>query len=458
MSNFLQGVKGRWRYIYVMAALTAGGIILCQLYWVYFNYNTARTNFIQTATLSLRQSIDSSLVGQDTLPASLSGDKPSLSFLMTQLVNPATQATDSAGQPTKPTYTVKLVKVDINEDQLPGVKSLVARLFSQRANKPFNLDTLSHFFRQELLRNGISEAFTLAIEPHTSAIPPGAIAAVVSYNQAPAIIRAELTNKTAFLFRMNIAPALVSTLLILLSAGSLFYMSRIIRRQMQLDVMKNDFVNNVIHELRTPLTILRSSNEALAGFGAANDAASLMRYLGINTLVIDDLDKNIERILDFSRVEQGRRLPLWESVDLVPVLQQAQLRFAQVNRASITSTTDSIPFEVLTDRFMIGVILSNLVDNAIKYSPGDAVVTIHASRVGQHWQLQVSDQGIGIPRSSLPYIFDKFYRVPTGDLHDIKGYGIGLAYVKQLVTNLQGSIVVASEPGKGTVFTLTFTA
>ncbi|WP_276485612.1 sensor histidine kinase [Paraflavitalea pollutisoli] len=455
MSNFLPGMKGRLRFIFLMAALTAIGIILCQLYWVYYNYRTARANFIQTATLSLRQSIDSSLVGQDTLPASLSGDKPALTFLMKQMVASTPGAGDSAQ---KPSFTIKLVTVDINEDQLPGVRSLVARLFSQRANKPFNLDTLHRFFRQELLRNGIAEAFTLSIDPQQQQVLPGEIAAVISYQQKPAVVRAQLTNKMAFLFRMNVAPALVSTLLILLSAGSLFYMSRIIKRQVQLDVMKNDFVNNVIHELRTPLTILRSSNEALAGFGAAHDEASLMRYLGINTLVIDDLDKNIERILDFSRIEQGRRLPVWESIDLLPVLQQTQLRYAPVNGATITITASEAPFEVLTDRFMFGVIVSNLVDNAIKYSPEAAVVAIDVRRVGAGWQLQVRDQGMGIPRASLPYIFDKFYRVPTGDLHDSKGYGIGLAYVKRLVTDLKGTIAVTSEVGKGTVFTLTFTA
>ncbi len=153
---------------------------------------------------------------------------------------------------------------------------------------------------------------------------------------------------------------------------------------------------------------------------------------------------------------RGKRLPVLETIDLVPVLHQAQLRFSQVNNASIAITTDEDPLEVVTDRFMLGIILSNLLDNAIKYSPEDAKIKVYARGGEQSWQLQVSDEGMGIPRLALPYIFDKFYRVPTGDLHEIKGYGIGLAYVKQLVTDLKGKIEVASEPGKGTVFTLTF--
>jgi two-component system phosphate regulon sensor histidine kinase PhoR len=456
MSKIFTGMKKRLRYIFFIAALTAGGIIICQLYWVYFNYQTARTNFIQTATVSLWQSVDSCLLAQNALPSSLNEEKPSLTFMMTRSANLDSSGRDSSHRPPGPTFSVELFTVGLDEDQVPGVKTLVARLFSQRAKKPLNLDTLSRFFQQELLRNGIKDAFDLTIEKNKKKILPGQIAAMVNFNKEPAIVKAELKNRSAFFFRMNFVPALVSTLLILLSAGSLFYMGRIIKRQMQLDTMKTDFTNNIIHELRTPLTILRSSNEAMASFGAAYDEGSLMRYLGINTLVIDDLDKNIERILDFSRSEQGKRLPVLETIDLLPVLHQVQLRFSQVNNASITIITDEEPFEVVTDPFMLGIILSNLVDNAIKYSPQEAKIGVYAGRDGQSWQLQVSDQGMGIPGSSLPYIFDKFYRVPTGDVHEIKGYGIGLAYVKQLVTDLKGKIEVASEPGQGTVFTITF--
>jgi signal transduction histidine kinase len=406
--------------------------------------------------MSLRQSIDSCLLGQNSLPSSLVNKNPSLTFMMTQTAKVASTSRDSSHRGADSSFSVQLFTVGVDEDQLPGVKALVARLFSLQANKPLNLDTLTRFFQQELLRNGIRETFNLTIEQNKRDILPGQIAAVVHFNKEPAIVKAELKNQHAFFFRMNFMPALVSTLLILLSAGSLLYMGRIIKRQMQLDTMKTDFTNNIIHELRTPLSILRSSNEALASFGAAQDEASLMRYLGINTLVIDDLDKNIDRVLDFSRSEQGKRLPVLETIDLVPVLRQAQLRFSQVNNATITIITDEEPLVVVTDVFMFGIILSNLLDNAIKYSAEEANIGIYAERGEQSWQLQVRDQGMGIPGSSLPYIFDKFYRVPTGDVHEIKGYGIGLAYVKRLVTDLKGKIEVASVPGKGTVFTLTF--
>ncbi|AEW00149.1 hypothetical protein A4D02_28540 [Niastella koreensis] len=383
-------------------------------------------------------------------------NKPSLTFMISETLNKAPVLVDSPHHRSVPSYSMRLFKVDIDKDQLPGVKAILARLLSLQHNRPLNLDTLTRIFQQQLKRNNINEYFKLTIERNKKDIMPGEIAALINFSKDRVIVKAVLKNPGAFLFKKNFLPAIVSTLLILLSAGSLFYMGRIIRRQMQLDRMKSDFTNNIIHELRTPLTILRSSNEALYSFGAAHDEQSLMRYLGINTLVIDDLDKNIERILDFSRSESGKRLPVLETLDLIPLLQQAQLRFSHVNSATITITANQDPFIVLTDPFMFDVILSNLLDNSIKYSPEEPQIGIHATKDDQRWEVQVSDKGMGIPASSLLYIFDKFYRVPTGDVHEIKGYGIGLAYVKQLVTSLNGKIDVSSEPGKGTIFTLTF--
>lgn len=450
-------MKRQLRYIFLIAAFTASAIIVCQLYWVYYNYQTAKTNFVETAKLALRQSIDSCQMVQNTLPSSLVDEKePSLTFMTTSTPNGDSIVVDSLRHRSVPSFSMWLSTVAIDKGQLPDVKVLIARLLSQQANKPLNLDTLSRFFQKQLLRNNIREAFKLTIEKDSKEFMPGQISALVNLNKDQIIVKAELENPNAFLFRKNFVPALVSTLFILLSAASLFYMGRIIKRQMQLDTMKTDFINNVIHELRTPLTILRSSNEAMASFGAAQDEASLTRYLGINTLVIDDLDKNIERILDFSRSEQGKRLPALESIELLQVIRQAQLRFRQMDHTVIDIIADEEPFVVFSDPFMISIILSNLLDNAIKYSPQEAKIYIRVQRSEQSWQLQVSDQGIGIPALSLPYIFDKFYRVPTGDVHEIKGYGIGLAYVKQLVSDLGGKIEVASQPGKGTVFTLTF--
>jgi two-component system phosphate regulon sensor histidine kinase PhoR len=114
------------------------------------------------------------------------------------------------------------------------------------------------------------------------------------------------------------------------------------------------------------------------------------------------------------------------------------------------------PFEVFSDKFMLEVIFSNLIENAIKYSRAKAEISIDLHHNSGSWSMSVTDKGMGIPSAELPYIFEKFYRVPVGDVHDIKGYGIGLYYVKQIVDMLQGEIKVNSKVNEGTNFKINF--
>jgi signal transduction histidine kinase len=107
---------------------------------------------------------------------------------------------------------------------------------------------------------------------------------------------------------------------------------------------------------------------------------------------------------------------------------------------------------------MIDTIVTNLVDNALKYTKANAIILVEVNDDNGGWSIQISDNGVGIAPEYLPNIFDKFYRVPSGDLHDVKGYGLGLSYVKELVTLLKGTIKVSSSKGTGTVFTIQFTA
>ena len=224
---------------------------------------------------------------------------------------------------------------------------------------------------------------------------------------------------------------------------------------MMLDTMKSDFINNITHELRTPLTILKSSNEALANFGAADDQESLSKYLKINASVLDVLDADIERILEFSRSGDEKQIPVYENIMLLDAVKQVVRRFGMTDNLNIQIGIDT-SFEIMTDPYMLGIILVNLVDNAIKYSPAKARIEITAEKFPKSWKLTVRDYGHGIPGPELPYIFDKFYRVSTGDVHEVKGYGIGLSYVRQLVNAMKGTIRVYSEVGSGTTFKLTF--
>jgi len=453
MISILSPVKKRLKFIFVIATVTACGIILCQLYWVYFNYKTRKENFIQTANYALRQSVDQYQLSQNKLPTSLKNKNPTLTFFMRTLPDNDPLALDTPNSRRR--FSAEFATVAVDRQHLPEVKALLSRMLSQQKHMPLNLDTLTTIFNRQLRRNNVTQPFWLCADRNQKVISPGQVAAIVNFYKDPVLIRAEMTGGHHYLMISNFLPALVSSLMVMLSAGSLYYMSIIIKRQMRLDTMKTDFISNITHELRTPVTILKSSNEALANFGAADDPESLNRYLRMNASVLDALDADIERILEFSRSEERKPTPVYEKVQLLEAVQQVAQRFGMIENLDIRIGIDS-DFEIMADPYMLNAIMVNLVDNAIKYSPGGARIEITAEKLAQTWKLAVQDKGQGIPALELPYIFDKFYRVSTGDVHETKGYGIGLAHVRQLVTAMRGTISAYSELGRGTIFKLTF--
>jgi two-component system phosphate regulon sensor histidine kinase PhoR len=269
-------------------------------------------------------------------------------------------------------------------------------------------------------------------------------------------VEAIFINKDRVLLAQNIVPAIISLVLIILSAGSLCYMWIIIRRQMQLDHIKNDFISNITHELRTPISILKSTHEALFRYGGIAEPEKAERYLKINTDILEKLDHNVDRILDITRYESGDKPAKPDWVDIDDLIAGVMERFSLDADRPIVFLSPSGLADVYTDRYIIDTIISNLVDNAIKYGGKHVKVTITARSAGSGWQLIVLDNGGGIDQRYLPFIFEKFYRVPSGNLHEVKGYGLGLSYVKQLVISLNGTISVRSKINSGTIFTIQF--
>jgi signal transduction histidine kinase len=225
--------------------------------------------------------------------------------------------------------------------------------------------------------------------------------------------------------------------------------------------MKSDFTNNITHELKTPIAVAYAATDALLNFHQVNDAVKRERYLRICQEQLQRLSGLVEQILSMSMERRKtfrlnvEELPLKEL--LLPLVEQHKLKADKSVHISLDIEPDGLT--VRADRTHLTNIISNLLDNAIKYSDGQAEITVCCRRyTGQdgdtHTEIRVSDHGIGIAHDRLPHIFDKFYRVPTGNLHEVKGYGLGLFYVKTLVEKHNGTVEVKSEPGKGSEFTV----
>lgn len=225
--------------------------------------------------------------------------------------------------------------------------------------------------------------------------------------------------------------------------------------------MKSDFTNNITHELKTPIAVAYAANDALLNFNQAEEKAKRDKYLRICQEQLQRLSGLVEQILSMS-MERRRTFRLHpEEFAIRDILETLIEQHKLKAESSVHISVDIEPedLSVLADRTHFSNIISNLIDNAIKYSHGEAEVAIHCRKVtveGQNEQteISVSDHGIGIAPEKQKHIFDKFYRVPTGNLHDVKGYGLGLFYVKTMIEKHGGSVSVKSELGKGSTFTI----
>ena len=260
------------------------------------------------------------------------------------------------------------------------------------------------------------------------------------------------------LIMKNMAGILVGSLMIFLLLAFVFwYLVRTVRNLRTLDEMKSDFTNNITHELKTPIAVAYAANDAMLNFDMANDAEKSRKYLTISQQQLKRLSGLVEQILSMS-MERRKTMKLEiEEVSLRAVVEPLIAQHQLKTRKKLDMAMD-IPegLTVRADRGHLSTMISNLIDNAIKYSTDEAVVRIRATKVDNQVVIAVSDQGIGIAADKQKYIFDKFYRVPHGNLHEVKGYGLGLYYVKSMMDKFHGRVEVKSELNKGTTFKLIF--
>lgn len=248
-----------------------------------------------------------------------------------------------------------------------------------------------------------------------------------------------------------------SLMMLAVVAGVLIYLLRTLFRQKTLEEMRRDLTHNITHELKTPIAVANAANDALLDFGAADDTARRVRYLRVIREQLAALSGMVQRILTMSIEERGEMTLRREEIAIRPLLEEVAARFRMKGRgrAMIEVTIDDPDLTVLADRFHLTHALDNLVDNALKYSGDEVRIRLSARRTDGSVELRVEDNGIGIDRSAQAHIFEKFYRVPTGDLHTVKGFGLGLYYVRLIAERHGGEVSVTSAPGRGSTFTLT---
>ncbi len=230
-----------------------------------------------------------------------------------------------------------------------------------------------------------------------------------------------------------------------------------LQAQRRLTDLKNDFIQNVTHELKTPIATVGVAIEALRNFDAMRDPARTQEYLDISKSELNRLSLLVDKVLRMSLFEQNEPTLHLESLDFQAVVNEvmASMKLQFENQgAQVSFEATGENFRVNGDRLHLASVVYNLLDNALKYSSNQPEIAVRLFSEGHEIKLEVSDKGIGIAPEHRERIFEKFYRVPTGNVHNAKGHGLGLSYVASVVQQHGGEIKLESGDDFKTTFSI----
>lgn len=272
------------------------------------------------------------------------------------------------------------------------------------------------------------------------------------------VLHISFPNKSAFVIKSMGSPLIISLILVILIIFIITYMFRTILTQKKLSEIKNDFISNMTHEFKTPISTISLACEAMSDPGMmggnTETSAPFVKMISEENKRLGNL---VEAILQSAVIDRGELRIRKEQVPLVEIIREVAKTASFRIAGSDGELVLDLPKEeiyVTADRMHLTNMVSNLIDNAIKYSRSKIHVTVKLEARADKIVFSVTDKGIGIKREHIQKIFDKLYRVPTGNVHNVKGFGLGLSYVKALVDLFGWTIQVSSQYGEGSVFTV----
>jgi signal transduction histidine kinase len=244
---------------------------------------------------------------------------------------------------------------------------------------------------------------------------------------------------------------LLSLLFSLAVIGCLFFLLYIIKKQKKIDEIKNDFINNITHEFKTPITTISTALEGMSTFNPENDIEKNKKYIAMSFNQLHKLENMVERILETATLNDNKLQLNIEKINLIPFIKAIIEKHKVISNKSIELGTENDTILINGDSFYLENVISNLIDNAIKY--GGNSIKINCKIVDNKIVIDVIDDGNSILKSQEKIIFEKFYRIPKGNIHNVKGYGIGLYFAKNIIEKHNGTLELIRN--KTTTFRIT---
>ena len=322
---------------------------------------------------------------------------------------------------------------------------LTAQVMLKISNDTINVNRINELLEDELTRKNIDVSYKLLSENKpTDSVKTTEGLMVESHSAflpSNAALQMQFSNETLTVLKRIYVGILISFLLVGAVISCLFYLLKIIKNQKQLAEIKNDFISNITHEFKTPIATIGVALEGVKNFNNANDKEKTLQYVDISSQQLSRLNVMVEKLLETATLDSDNlemNIEQCNIYDLLNTLVEKHQLQTQDNTIAIEKSAEIIIASV--DVFHFENALNNLLDNAVKYGGDKIKLTLKESK--NIVEIIVSDNGIDLLKEEKDNIFEKFYRVPKGNQHDVKGYGIGLYYAKKIIEKHNGKILL----------------
>jgi two-component system phosphate regulon sensor histidine kinase PhoR len=348
-------------------------------------------------------------------------------------------------------YQPEIQKFKINSDSLKFLKGIQSVAIALN-NDEINFTRLDSIFTNQLSKKGIKTPHYLVLLEKDIKVGGSNKAKDIelslfsnsksTFLRPDQNLRAYYKDPTIQALKKSSTGILLSLLLSLSVIFCLVYLLKIISTQKELAEIKNDLINNITHEFKTPIATISTAIEAIESFNVSDNKEKTKQYAAISAFQLKKLHQMVEKLLETATLDSESLMLQKEPTNIVDLIAKIAKKFELLTKKEINFKTNIDSKILKIDRFHFENAISNLVDNAIKYG-GDSI-EVNLNSVLNVTEISVADNGKGIDKSQQERIFDKFYRVPKGNTHDVKGFGIGLYYTQKIIEKHNGSINVSS--------------
>lgn len=412
------------RFTIILGLISLIGIVVIQIYWLFTTWNMQQEKLDENIHLALKQTTKEINLLHDCMPND---------------VNPVQQLSE----------TCYLVDVSCDFNQV-NLEFLVRSNFNK-----LNVGIEHEIAIYDCQDNSLNYIGRFSSSGDKISVDGDLIFCDAFQEEVPVYyFYINLSGRNVYLFK-KMQLWIVLSLLVLIIVAFFAYTIFSFFRQKQLSELQKDFINNMTHEFKTPISSIGIASDVLLGFNEPEVPDRFTNYAQIIKQENARLNKQVENVLKAAQIEKGKTMMDMQKINLEDVISDvfSDNDFSKLDKkVEVELRLEAKPTKILADKLHLTNILFNLADNAVKYNDTEVKIVVSTTSKGGKIMLRFSDNGWGIPQNYCKKVFNKFVRVPTGNLHDVKGFGLGLFYVKQVCDSHRWKLLLESELGNGSEF------